>query len=237
MRISSIEKYGKLIVGRHSHAATILQTCFNWRLYKPALLLYVERCASLHRKKAVLNKTQTISKINEPTPVGAVRQDRGKFEELYQFYVHRIFRYHYSRVGDQQVAEDLTAQTFLAALETFDHFREGGCIAAWLFGIARNKAIDHYRKRIIVDPLDEVTLSSVENDPLTGIIHSERRAVLAGLIRALPENERELLRLRYLGEMSFDEIGHALRRNADAVKKTLYRLLQRLQRQLESTND
>jgi len=187
--------------------------------------------------RIVLKTTHSQPKADETVLVQATLQDPGKFGELYRIYVERIFRYLYSRVGNVQEAEDLTAQTFLAALETIEHYRENGHFAAWLFGIARNKAVDHYRRREKVDPLEEEHQSSGENDPLTGIIRSERAEALAGLIRALPESERELLRLRYLAELSFDEMAHALKRNADAVKKSLYRLLHRLQHQLESSND
>ncbi|MGB8253628.1 MAG: RNA polymerase sigma factor [Anaerolineaceae bacterium] len=194
--------------------------------------------------RIVLKTTHTQTKPDETILIQATLQEPGKFGELYRLYVERIFRYLYSRVGNVQEAEDLTAQTFLAALESFERFWTGGCpapapwgFAAWLFGIARNKAVDHYRRRDKADPLGEEHRAPGENDPLTGIIRSERAGELAGLIAALPESERELLRLRYLAEMSFDEMAHALKRNADAIKKSLYRLLQRLQRQLESSND
>jgi RNA polymerase sigma factor (sigma-70 family) len=72
---------------------------------------------------------------------------------------------------------------------------------------------------------------------MTSIIRSERAESLSQLIRALPEGERELLRLRYLAELSFREIALAVNKNEDAVKKSLYRLLERLQVQLEVSND
>ncbi|MGA9397697.1 MAG: sigma-70 family RNA polymerase sigma factor [Anaerolineaceae bacterium] len=187
--------------------------------------------------RIVLKTTHTQTKPDETILIQATLQEPGKFGELYRLYVERIFRYLYSRVGNVQEAEDLTAQTFLAALESFEGYRLDCPFAAWLFGIARNKAVDHYRKCNNSAPLGEAEKMVGGNDPLTGIIRSERAGELAGLIAALPESERELLRLRYLAEMSFDEMAHALKRNADAVKKSLYRLLQRLQRQLESSND
>jgi RNA polymerase sigma-70 factor (ECF subfamily) len=57
------------------------------------------------------------------------------------------------------------------------------------------------------------------------------------LIQALPEEDRELLRLRFLAEMSFPEIARILHRNEEAVKKTIYRLLARLHSQLEVSNE
>jgi RNA polymerase sigma-70 factor (ECF subfamily) len=192
---------------------------------------------SSKESRLVLKNTQTIPIGAETELVMAARQDPGKFGELYQLYVQRIYRYLYSRAGNTQEAEDLTAQTFLAALENLESFRQDGCFPAWLFGIARNKVVDHYRRARKNIGLDEQAEDSPVTEPLAGIIHSERAEALSALVRELPEGERELLRLRYLAEMSYRDIARALKKNEDAVKKSLYRLLERLQRQLEVSND
>ena len=169
--------------------------------------------------------------------IRAARQDSKAFGELYTLYVEQVFRYLYSRTGNVHEAEDTTAQTFLAAFETFDRFRQDGHFASWLFTIARNKAMDHFRRRENTSSIDEVKDIPVENDPLVGVIQSEQTAALSKLIQALPEEDRELLRLRFLAAMSFPEIAHFLHRNEDAVKKSIYRLLARLHSQLEVSNE
>jgi RNA polymerase sigma-70 factor (ECF subfamily) len=169
--------------------------------------------------------------------IKAARQDPKVFGELYKLYVEQVFGYLYSRIGNLHEAEDVTAQTFLAAFESFDKFRQEGHFASWLFGIARNKAMDHFRKRKNTTSIDEVYDIPVENDPLYGVIQSEQTAALSKLIQALPEEDRDLLRLRFLADMSFPEIAYLLHRNEEAVKKTTYRLLARLHSQLEVSND
>ena len=169
--------------------------------------------------------------------IRAARQDSKAFGELYTLYVEQVFRYLYSRIGNVHEAEDTTAQTFLVAFETFDRFRQDGHFASWLFTIARNKAMDHFRRRENTYSIDEVKDIPVENDPLVGVIQSEQTAALSKLIQALPEEDRELLRLRFLAAMSFPEIAHFLHRNEDAVKKSIYRLLARLHSQLEVSNE
>ena len=169
--------------------------------------------------------------------IRAARQDSKAFGELYTLYVEQVFRYLYSRTGNVHEAEDTTAQTFLVAFETFDRFRQDGHFASWLFTIARNKAMDHFRRRENTSSIDEVKDIPVENDPLVGVIQSEQTAALSKLIQALPEEDRELLRLRFLAAMSFPEIAHFLHRNEDAVKKSIYRLLARLHSQLEVSNE
>lgn len=177
------------------------------------------------------------SESNELKIIKAARKDPKVFGELYKLYVERIFRYLYSLIGNVHEAEDITAQTFLTAFESFHRFREDRHFASWLFTIARNKAMDHFRRRKNLSPIDETVNPAMENDPLHSMIRNEQIANLSNLIRALPEEERELLRLRYLASMSFPEIAHFLRRNESAVKKSTYRLLARLHNQLEVSDD
>ena len=183
----------------------------------------------------------TSEKINRESDeikiIRAARQDSKAFGELYTLYVEQVFRYLYSRIGNVHEAEDITAQTFLVAFESFDRFRQDEHFASWLFTIARNKAMDHFRRRENTSSIDEVKDIPVENDPLVGVIQSEQTAALSKLIQALPEEDRELLRLRFLAAMSFPEIAHFLHRNEDAVKKSIYRLLARLHSQLEVSNE
>ncbi len=168
--------------------------------------------------------------------IRAARQDPKAFGGLYLRYVEPVFRYLYSRLGNDNEAEDLTAQTFLAAFESFTSFRQEGHFASWLFTIARNKAMDHFRGRKDATPIDDLHEIPSGSDPLNAVIQSEQAAALSKLIRELPEEERELLRLRFLAAMSFPEMAHFLHRNEEAVKKTVYRLLARLHDRLEVPN-
>ena len=183
-----------------------------------------------------LTSKKNISEPEEFELIRAARQDPKAFGGLYLRYVEPVFRYLYSRLGNVHEAEDLTAQTFLAAFESFKSFRQEGHFASWLFTIARNKAMDHFRGRKDATPIDDLHEIPSGSDPLNAVIQSEQAAVLSKLIRELPEEERELLRLRFLAAMSFPEIAHFLHRNEEAVKKTVYRLLARLHDRMEVPN-
>lgn len=176
-------------------------------------------------------------KDHEADLVVAAKADISAFGEIYDLYVQRLFRYLYSRLGNREEAEDLTAQTFLAALEALPRYRHKGYFSAWLYSIARRKTIDHFRKKRKLTGLDRAEHLSVDSDLLMHAIKTERVAALRTCIQALPEKERELLRLRYVAELSFAEMAVLLKRNHEAVKKSLYRLLARLQSQLEEKND
>ncbi len=173
------------------------------------------------------------NETDEARLVADALRDRRAFGRLYALYVQPLFRYLYSRIGGVPEAEDVTAQTFLAALESFGRYHHDGHFAAWLFGIARNKAADYFRQQRRQAPLVDAESVTAPGDLLQGAIQSERSAALAALIDALPETDRELIRLRYVAELNFSEIGRLLGRSEESSKKALYRLLARLQSQLE----
>ena len=187
---------------------------------------------------------RTMSKNLKPRPeeqrvsqiIAAARQDPRVFGELYSLYAQSVFRYLYSRIGSLADAEDATAQTFLAALEQLPKYRHDGYFASWLFSIAHHKAMDHFRKRRKETSLDEADLIPDDTNLFQQVIKTERIATLSKLIRTLPEDEQELIRLRYVADLNFAEIGHMLSQKEDTVKKSLYRLLARLEDQLEESN-
>ena len=160
----------------------------------------------------------------------------GDFEHIYQQHVRQVYGYLFSIMGNVQDAEDICGQTFLAVYETLHTFRGDSSIKSWIFRIARNKAMDHFRKRkrIVTGELPEIPQN---HDPLNGVIQSEQVQVLAKLMKALPENEVELLRLRFLAQMTFADMADFLGRNEDAVKKSVYRLIDRLKNQVEGSHE
>ena len=168
--------------------------------------------------------------------IEAARKGPNEFGELYLLYAQPVFRYLFSRIGTLSDAEDATAQTFLAALERFPKYRHDGYFASWLFSIARNKAMDYFRNRRKETPLEEAEFIPADGNMLQQVIKTERIAALSKLIRALPEEEQELIRLRFVAELSFAEIGHLLGQKEDTVKKSIYRLLARLKVQLEDSH-
>lgn len=189
----------------------------------------------VERTMAIKLKTQPeeqqISRI-----IAAAKQDPRMFEDLYLIYAQPVFRYLYNRIGSVQEAEDATAQTFLAALERLPKYRHDGYFASWLFSIARNKAMDYFRERRKEDSLDGSENIHSDDNLIQDVIRTERTTALSNLIKALPENDQEMIRLRYIAELSFAEMGHFLGRKEDTVKKSLYRLLARLKAQLEDSH-
>ena len=168
--------------------------------------------------------------------VAAAHQDPKAFGQLYLLFAQPVFRYLYSRTGSVPEAEDLTAQTFLGALERFPSYRHKGYFASWLFSMAHNKATDYFRHKGKHKPIEAIESVPADINVLHQVIQAERVLGLTKLLHSLAEREQELIRLRYVADLSFAEIGQVLGQKEDTVKKTLYRLLARLKVQLEDSH-
>jgi RNA polymerase sigma-70 factor (ECF subfamily) len=175
---------------------------------------------------------------DESALVCAAQTDAQAFGALYDRYVQRVYRYCYYRTNNAPEAEDLTAQIFLAALEGMPRYRQDTHFAGWLFSIARKKVADYHR-RLPHAPqsLEETTLPPIHTDLAMEVETSQRREHLRQLVQALGEEERELIYLRYVAELSFAEIATVLHKKEEAVKKTLYRLIARLKSRLEAGDE
>lgn len=167
---------------------------------------------------------------DEAELLAACRANPAEFRTLYERYLPRVYRYLFYRVGERAMAEDLTSQTFLAALEGLAGYRHRGHFAAWLFGIARHKLADHYRRPQGARLSGE--LAADQAGLLDQVVAMDNLQNLAVVVNGLPEEEQELLRLRYAAELSLAEIAALQGRSLGAVKMSLYRLLARLAAQM-----
>jgi RNA polymerase sigma-70 factor (ECF subfamily) len=166
---------------------------------------------------------------DEAVLVEAARCDTTAFTILYRRYVTPVYRYLYKWVGSPVEAEDLTSQVFIEMLEGLVHYREQGHFAAWLFTIARRKAIAAYRCQHLNLPLDKAEeIPGSEEDPLERVVQGEQRERVAALFAGLDEDQRELLRLRFTAGLGYAEIGALQGRGEAAVKMAIYRLLHQM---------
>jgi RNA polymerase sigma-70 factor, ECF subfamily len=164
--------------------------------------------------------------------VAAAQKRPQDFFRLYDRYARPVFRYLCSRVGSVEEAEDLTAQTFLEALEALPRYREKGCFAAWLFSIARRKAADFFRHHPHV-PLEDVEALPGGADVPGEVARRDEVERLKGLIAGLSEEEQEWVRLHFTAGLTFRELSVVIGRSEEATKKAVYRLLDRLQSRME----
>jgi RNA polymerase sigma-70 factor (ECF subfamily) len=168
----------------------------------------------------------------DAAPIAESKNNPAAFSVLYDRYVQPIYRYLYYRIDSALEAEDLTSQTFLSALEALPRYQHQGNFAAWLFRIARGKVIDYIRQQKKQLPLRD-NFPAEATDLLARLVHSDEIACLSALIHQLDDDEQELIRLRYTAGLPFAQIAVILDSNENTVKKSLYRVLARLESQLE----
>ncbi len=157
------------------------------------------------------------------------------FSELYRMNATPVFYYLYSRVRNVRDAEDLTSQTFVTALENLSKLRDTLKFRSWVFSIARNKAFDFFRKsqRHPAADFDENLDQAHSAGGEFSQTDRDRLRDLEGLISRLRPLEQEYLRLRIVADLPFAEIASILSEPETRIKKKYYRLLERLQAQVE----
>lgn len=164
--------------------------------------------------------------------VRAAQADHAAFGPLYERYVDRVHAYLRARTGDPDDAADLTQQVFLRALDALPRYRIGRTpVAAWIFRIARNVAVDFHRRRrdtvtwdLVPEALEPVAL----DDPFAAVIQTETLERLRARCMALDPGTRELLALRFAASLTIAEIAAVVGASKGATQMRLVRALRTL---------
>jgi RNA polymerase sigma-70 factor, ECF subfamily len=164
------------------------------------------------------------------------QQDPAAFEPLYERYVAQIYAYCYYRVGNAQDAEDITARAFYQALTHLNRYTARGVpFSAWLFRIAHNLVANWHRD---TGRRHSVSLDAAIDTPDPGrslTDHAEGNEETHSLweaIRRLPPERQQLLVLKFVDEMSTEQIAVIMGRSEGAVKALLHRTLVAMRGQL-----
>jgi RNA polymerase sigma-70 factor (ECF subfamily) len=171
-----------------------------------------------------------------------LRAQRGNataFAVLYERYAPQIYRYLAHRTAREDVAEDLTAEVFLNAWQAVGRYHEhGATVRAWFFRMAHNEVIDYYRTHRREVSLPETDMPAFA---LAGPEYiSEVGADSAELVRALaqlPDDWQQLILLRFVEALSFEEIGQILGKQSNACRQMQHRALARLRQVLAREAD
>jgi RNA polymerase sigma-70 factor, ECF subfamily len=166
----------------------------------------------------------------------AMQYNEAALGEVYDRYEAKIYSYVYRRTGDQSLAEDLTAQVFLKMLESIrDRKAWHSSFSGWLYRIAHNLVIDHYRRRDrqgAVDIEEAPAMASDLEDPVATAemnINAER---LRAAIRRLTDEQAEVVSLRFLEGYSIAEVATLTNRTEGAIKALQYRAVATLRTML-----
>jgi len=163
----------------------------------------------------------------------AQRGDRAALEELYLLHFDRIYSYLHLSVGSRHDAEDLTTQTFLKMLEAIGRFEWRAVpFSAWLFRIAHNLAMDHFRANKRWQPEEEVpeSVQGQESSAEEQALESLGETSMLELIDRLSPEQRQVLTLKFVFRFSNGEAAAILGKTEGAVKSLQHRALASLQK-------
>ena len=166
--------------------------------------------------------------------------DAEAFGLIYDRYLDTVFRFIYFRVGNRQLAEDLTADTFLRALKRISSFTwQGRDLGAWLVTIARNLVADHFksgRYRLEVTTGDVLDADredrGPEGSPEAAVVDHITNVALLTAVKQLNPEQQECIVLRFLQGFSVAETAQAMGKNEGAIKALQYRAVRALARLL-----
>ena len=161
------------------------------------------------------------------------KQETAAFAELYHRHINRVYRYHLARLCNLADAQDLTAQTFLAALEGIAGYRGSGSFAAWLMGIAHNKLSLFYRRSDRTETLEDGP-EPVDPAPALELVAGKRLqfSQVCQALTSLSPERAEAITLYIFADLSAVEAGRVMGKSDAAVKMLVLRGLRELRQQL-----
>lgn len=157
---------------------------------------------------------------------------REPFAELYEEYVPKVFRYIQYKVNSIQLTEDLTSTVFEKALTNFSRFsRDKATFSTWIFSIARNTVIDHYRargRRQTVSLEEAADVPSRDLSPEEELVRKEELRKLRASLSGLSREEQEIISLKFGSELNNRQIAEMLGLSESNVGTKLYRAIRKL---------
>lgn len=170
----------------------------------------------------------------------AINGDQQAFGQIYDAHMDELFRFIYARVEDRQTAEDITSDVFLKAWEKLDSYEiRGAPFRAWLYRIARNAVIDHYRTRKQEAPLEAV-INTTDEDSMPVAqkvsLSLESETVLTAM-HEITDDQRNVLILKFVQNLTTKEVAKILGKRQGAIRALQMRGLQSLAKVLEEDTD
>lgn len=173
----------------------------------------------------------------EPIESAAIRACQAgnlkEFGVLYDRYVKKIYDFIYYKTWHRETAEDLTSQVFFKALENINSFDEAkGGFSSWIYRIARNTVIDHYRTKKQEVNIDDVWGLQKDNTIETDIDVSQKLEKVREYLEQFKPQQREVVILRLWENMSYHEIAEATGLSVASCKMTVSRVLNKLRQEM-----
>lgn len=151
------------------------------------------------------------------------------FAQLYDTYSKSIYQFIYYKTHHRETAEDLTSITFMKALNALDSFEEDkGSFKTWLYQIARNTVIDHYRANKTTEDLEDAWDLKDETDIERDANFLLKIEAVQKYMKKLKPDQREVVLLRVWGDRNFKEIAQIMGKSEAACKMLFKRIIEKL---------
>ena len=168
----------------------------------------------------------------------AKQGDEAAISQLYRCYAPGIYGYLASRVGDTALADDLTSEVFVRALEGLPSFQDRGIpFSAWLYRIAHDRMVDHFRRqaRRPTTALQEARLPATAG--VDQVVETRlRMAQLGKAMEGLTEEQHQVILLRFVAGFKLREVAYVMDKSTAAVKMLQLRALARLRQTVAQTD-
>jgi RNA polymerase sigma-70 factor (ECF subfamily) len=169
----------------------------------------------------------------------ASQHDQAAFADLYNTYVEKIYKYVYYKVGNTADAEDLCEQVFLKAWEAIGRFKWCGYpFSSWLYKLAHNLVVDHYRTKRDPMPLNDLLYTPLEPaDPENALHATVEAEEMSQALAQLTEEQRHVINLKFVEGYSNIEIAELMNKKEGAIRALQYRALRSLHGILRSEEE
>ena len=181
------------------------------------------------------------SKNEEKIIQKAIRGESSAFGLLYDKYHKRIYRFVYLKVSHREEAEDLTHQVFLKAWQNIENFTfQGFPFSSWLYQIARNQVIDHYRSKrapTSIEEIEEIEIVTLEYEKI--IDNKDSLEKIREAIPLLPQEQQDVIIMKFIEEIPTKEIAEIMEKPENAIRVLQHRAIKNLKKILtrsETTN-
>ena len=162
------------------------------------------------------------------------------FEQIYHTYFSDVYRYIRRLSNSEQIAEEITAETFFKAMQSLDRFRGDCDIRVWLCQIAKNNYLTYLKKHRHIDNIEDAAFQNLP-DPTETIenrmISQEDAQRIRNVLHALPDPYKEVFMWRVFADLSFQQIGRIYGKSENWACVTYHRARLKIKEKMEGTNN
>lgn len=158
-----------------------------------------------------------------------------EIEELYERYFKDVYLFSYSLTNDSHLAEDVTSETFIKAVQAIQQFKGDSDIRVWLFQIAKHTYFSHLRKSKKMIPVETLEEEVAALDVEQSVITKEESKRVQRILEELPEPYKEVFILRIYGALSFKQIAETYGKTDNWAAVTFHRAKNKIRREMEDS--